>query len=197
MSKLRKALIAIALVFAFAVPGALVVRAQAKRPYRNGSAWQVNFIRMKPGMETAYLTYVANDWKREQEASKKAGFSLSPTTPDRPQKPLDACRRWRESLELCVRAPARSARPATVAESAPRGALAVHQLARSRRPLLGFLVVTVVLAFVVFRYFLLTFTVAASVALMLAAGRRARLSRAPGQPRRAGRGAARAGRPRS
>lgn len=77
MSKLRKALIAIALVFAFAVPGALVVRAQAKRPYRNGSAWQVNFIRMKPGMETAYLTYVANDWKREQEASKKAGFSLS------------------------------------------------------------------------------------------------------------------------
>ena len=34
-------------------------------------------------------------------------------------------------------------------------------------PLLGFLVVTLVLAFVVFRYFLLTFTVAASVALML------------------------------
>ena len=34
-------------------------------------------------------------------------------------------------------------------------------------PLLGFLVVTLVLAVVVFRYFLLTFTVAASVALML------------------------------
>jgi predicted PurR-regulated permease PerM len=34
-------------------------------------------------------------------------------------------------------------------------------------PLLGFLVVTLVLACVVFRYFLLTFTVAASVALML------------------------------
>ncbi len=39
---------------------------------------------------------------------------------------------------------------------------------RVQGPLLGFLLVTVVLAFVVFRYFLLTFTVAASVALMLA-----------------------------
>ena len=38
---------------------------------------------------------------------------------------------------------------------------------RVQGPLLGFLVVTLVLAFVVFRYFLLTFTVAASVALML------------------------------
>ena len=38
---------------------------------------------------------------------------------------------------------------------------------RVQGPLLGFLLVTVVLAFVVFRYFLLTFTVAASVALML------------------------------
>jgi predicted PurR-regulated permease PerM len=40
---------------------------------------------------------------------------------------------------------------------------------RVQGPLLGFLVVTLVLFFVVFRYFLLTFTVAASVALMLSA----------------------------
>jgi hypothetical protein len=77
MKKLRRALIAAALALAFAVPGALMVRAQVKRPYRNGSVWQVNFIRMKPGMETAYLSYIANDWKREQEAEKKAGLSLS------------------------------------------------------------------------------------------------------------------------
>ena len=77
MSKLRKVLIGVAVAITFAVPGALVVRAQAKRTYRNGSAWQLSFIRMKPGMETAYLTYVAGDWKREQEASKKAGYSLS------------------------------------------------------------------------------------------------------------------------
>ena len=43
----------------------------------------------------------------------------------------------------------------------------LHTNWRVQGPLLGFLLVTVVLAFVVFRYFLLTFTVAASVALML------------------------------
>src|SRR6266852_7769410 len=39
---------------------------------------------------------------------------------------------------------------------------------RVQGPLLAFLLVSLALAFVVFRYFLLTFTVAASVALMLA-----------------------------
>jgi predicted PurR-regulated permease PerM len=43
----------------------------------------------------------------------------------------------------------------------------LHTNWRVQGPLLGFLLVTVVLAFVVFRDFLLTFTVAASVALML------------------------------
>lgn len=51
--------------------------AQAKRPYRNGSVWEMNFIRMKPGMESAYLTYIASDWKKEQEALKKDGLVLS------------------------------------------------------------------------------------------------------------------------
>ncbi len=56
---------------------AVGVYAQVSRPYRNGSVWDVAFIRMKPGMETAYLNYVATDWKREQEESKKAGLILS------------------------------------------------------------------------------------------------------------------------
>jgi len=51
--------------------------AQAKRPYRNGSVWEMNFIRMKPGMESAYLTYLAGDWKKEHEAMKKEGLVLS------------------------------------------------------------------------------------------------------------------------
>ncbi len=41
-----------------------VVGAQVNRPYRNGSVWQISFIQMKPGMDTAYLNYVAGDWKR-------------------------------------------------------------------------------------------------------------------------------------
>jgi hypothetical protein len=55
----------------------IVVVAQVNRPYRNSSVWNVAFIRMKPGMETAYLSYIATDWKRNQEASKKEGLILS------------------------------------------------------------------------------------------------------------------------
>ena len=55
----------------------IVVVAQVNRPYRNGSVWSIGFIQMKPGMDTAYLNYVAGDWKREQEALKKDGQILS------------------------------------------------------------------------------------------------------------------------
>lgn len=55
----------------------IVVAAQIARPYRNGTVWDIGFISMKPGMETAYLNYVAGDWKREQEALKKDGQIIS------------------------------------------------------------------------------------------------------------------------
>jgi hypothetical protein len=55
----------------------IVVVAQVNRPYRNGSVWQVSFIRMKPGMESAYLDYIATDWKRNQETMKKDRLILS------------------------------------------------------------------------------------------------------------------------
>lgn len=55
----------------------IVVVAQVARPYRNGSVWNVAFIKMKPGMESAYLNYIATDWKRNQEAAKKEGLILS------------------------------------------------------------------------------------------------------------------------
>lgn len=51
--------------------------AQMKRPYRDGSVWTMNFIHMKGGMESAYLTYIATEWKRELEALKKEGLILS------------------------------------------------------------------------------------------------------------------------
>lgn len=51
--------------------------AQLKRPYHNGSVWNIAFIRMKPGMETAYLNYLAGPWKANQEAMKKEGLVLS------------------------------------------------------------------------------------------------------------------------
>lgn len=55
----------------------VVIFAQVNRPYRNGTVWNIGFIRMKPGMDTAYLSYIAGDWKREQEALKKDGQIIS------------------------------------------------------------------------------------------------------------------------
>lgn len=54
-----------------------VVFAQVNRSYSNGSVWNIGFIRIKPGMDTAYLNYVATEWKRNQEALKKEGIILS------------------------------------------------------------------------------------------------------------------------
>ncbi len=53
------------------------VYAQMSRPWRNSSVWQIAFIRVKPGMDTAYLTYLTGDWKKEQEAMKAEGMVLS------------------------------------------------------------------------------------------------------------------------
>ena len=50
--------------------------AQDAKPYRNGPVWNIGFIRTKAGMEDRYLRYIADSWKREQEALKKAGIVL-------------------------------------------------------------------------------------------------------------------------
>jgi hypothetical protein len=56
---------------------AISVYAQVNRPYHNGSVWNISFIRIKPGMDTAYMDYLASSWKAEQEAQKKDGNILS------------------------------------------------------------------------------------------------------------------------
>jgi hypothetical protein len=77
MKKLNRAALIGAVVASVAGAGALSVQAQVKRPYRDGTVWNVSFIRMKPGMDTAYLNYLATDWKRNQEAAKKEGLIVS------------------------------------------------------------------------------------------------------------------------
>jgi hypothetical protein len=69
--------ILVGLLVALVLTASVIVVAQVRRPYRNGSVWSVSFIKMKPGMDTAYLNYVAGDWKREQEALKKDGQIIS------------------------------------------------------------------------------------------------------------------------
>jgi hypothetical protein len=55
----------------------VTVWAQVERPYRNGSVWDLAFIRVKPGMGEAYMKYLTSQWKEMQEGRKKEGFILS------------------------------------------------------------------------------------------------------------------------
>ena len=75
--KLNRRIVVGALALSAVGAAALTVHAQVKRPYRDGTVWNVSFIRMKPGMDTAYLNYIASDWKRNQEAAKKEGLIVS------------------------------------------------------------------------------------------------------------------------
>ncbi len=67
----------VALIIAALLALSVVVFAQVIRPYKNGTVWAITYVRMKPGMERAYLDFLAVDWKREQEALKKDGNIIS------------------------------------------------------------------------------------------------------------------------
>jgi hypothetical protein len=54
----------------------LSVYAQVTRPYHPGTVWEIQFIRVKPGMDTAYKDWLATDWKKEQDALKAQGVIL-------------------------------------------------------------------------------------------------------------------------
>ncbi len=66
------------LVLAFSWLASLNVNAQqpAVKPYHEGPVWDIQFIHVKAGMEDRYLRYLTTDWKNEQAALKKAGYTL-------------------------------------------------------------------------------------------------------------------------
>jgi hypothetical protein len=74
MTRRRAAFAAIALIVGLA---GYTTYAQVARPYHDGSVWSIGFIRVKAGMDPAYLNYLATDWKKEQEAMKAEGIILS------------------------------------------------------------------------------------------------------------------------
>jgi hypothetical protein len=53
------------------------VYAQMVRPTHDGTVWELSFIRVKPGMDSAYDKYLASDWKKEHETLKSEGIILS------------------------------------------------------------------------------------------------------------------------
>jgi len=46
------------------------------RPFHDGPVWTLTFVHTKPGLGLKYMEYLATDWKKEQDALKKAGLIL-------------------------------------------------------------------------------------------------------------------------
>jgi hypothetical protein len=66
----------IAVVLMFVLVFSVGAFAQEPKPFHNGPVWDIGFIHAKAGMEDRYLRYIAQEWKAEQEALKKAGIVL-------------------------------------------------------------------------------------------------------------------------
>ena len=75
---------AIAVLIIFAVlPLSALAQAQGtstsmptNRPFHEGPVWTITFIHTKAGLGLKYLEYLATEWKKEQDALKKAGLIL-------------------------------------------------------------------------------------------------------------------------
>jgi len=46
-------------------------------PYKEGTVWEISFIRTKPGMQNDYLENLAAIWRNSAEEAKKQGLILS------------------------------------------------------------------------------------------------------------------------
>jgi hypothetical protein len=46
-------------------------------PYKEGTVWEVTFVKTVPGMSNDYLKNLAANWRNENEEAKKQGLILS------------------------------------------------------------------------------------------------------------------------
>ena len=64
-------------IFAGVLVLAITATAQVYKFYSPGSVWTVTTIKIKPGMDQAYLAYLDGQFKKESEAQVKAGYMKS------------------------------------------------------------------------------------------------------------------------
>ena len=64
-------------IFAGALMLAITATAQVYKYYSPGSIWTVTTIRVKSGMDQAYLAYLDTEFKKESDAQVKAGYMKS------------------------------------------------------------------------------------------------------------------------
>ena len=56
---------------------AVTATAQVYKYYSPGTIWTVTTIKMKSGMDQAYIAYLDTEFKKEQDAQVKAGYMKS------------------------------------------------------------------------------------------------------------------------
>ena len=71
-----RSVLGVALAISLLCPLMALAQQAAAKPYHEGPVWEIAFIKTKAGMEDRYMRYLAEEWKREQEAMKKAGYIL-------------------------------------------------------------------------------------------------------------------------
>ena len=71
-----RSVLGVVLAISLLCPLMALAQQAAAKPYHDGPVWDIAFIKAKAGMEDRYMRYLADDWKREQEALKKAGYIL-------------------------------------------------------------------------------------------------------------------------
>ena len=64
-------------IFAGALVLAVTATAQVYKYYSPGTIWTVTTIRVKSGMDQAYLAYLDTEFKKESDAQVKAGYMKS------------------------------------------------------------------------------------------------------------------------
>jgi hypothetical protein len=71
-----RSMLGVALALGLLCPAVALAQQAMAKPYHDGPVWDIAFIKAKAGMEDRYMRYLADEWKREQEALKKAGYIL-------------------------------------------------------------------------------------------------------------------------
>ena len=74
MYGMRRLLISTVLCFLAAAAGTAIAQ---DKPWKDGTVWNVTFVKTKPGMGDQYLRDLAQNWKKLMDAAQKEGLIVS------------------------------------------------------------------------------------------------------------------------